>query len=181
MKNENNINETSINLERGKEMNKEIEILVETYTRSATKDDEKMERQQKLLREYCDSKGYKILKSNIDNGYSSSNLNRPAFQEMLEDMRLGKFKKLIIPKMDTLSRNICGFTNLFKEFSRYNCEIETVEDNINTATPNGKLLVSLLEAFAQLERETIKDRKLQEKKYKEQKRIENSKEVENNG
>ena len=142
---------------------------------------EKMERQQMLLHEYCNSKGYKILKSNIDNGYSGANLNRPAFQEILEDMRLGKFKKLIIPKMDSLSRNIHDITNLFEEFSRYNCEIETVEDNINSASPSGKLLVNIIEVFAQFERETIKDRKQQEKKYKEQQRIENLKEVEDNG
>lgn len=159
----------------------ENKIVVETYTRSATKDDEKMKRQKKMLHRYCDVKGYEILKSNIDNGYSGSNLNRPAFQEMLEDMRLGKFKKLIIPKIDSLSRNICDFTNLVEEFDRYNCEIETVEDNINTASPSGKLFINLLEAFAEFERKSIADRKRQEKKYKEQKRIENSKEVENNG
>ena len=76
-------------LDNDNNMNKN-KIVVETYTRSATKDDEKMERQQMLLHEYCNSKGYKILKSNIDNGYSGANLNRPAFQEILEDMRLDR-------------------------------------------------------------------------------------------
>ena len=89
---------------------KESKIEVRTYTRSATIDDDKMKNHQKLLQEYCDSKGYKILKSHIDNGYSGNDLNRPALQEMLEDMRLGKFKKLIIPNMNRLSRNINEFS-----------------------------------------------------------------------
>ena len=50
-------------LDNDNNMNKN-KIVVETYTRSATKDDEKMERQQMLLHEYCNSKGYKILNLN---------------------------------------------------------------------------------------------------------------------
>ena len=132
-------------------------IMVQTYSRSATIDDDKMKNHQKLLQEYCDSKGYEILKSHIDNRYSGINLNRPALQGMLEDMRLGKFKKLIVLNMDRLSRSLSDFEYLFKEFKKYNCEVEFVMENIDTANASGKLFTNVLELLNQYKYEVLKD------------------------
>ena len=72
-------------------------------------------------------------------------------------MRLGKFKKLIVLNMDRLSRSLSDFEYLFKEFKKYNCEVEFVMENIDTANASGKLFTNVLELLNQYKYEVLKD------------------------
>ena len=91
-----------INKERGIKT-EENQVIVATYNRSATRDDGMIEERNKLLNQYCGRKGYKIFKSYIDNGYGGGNLNRPALQEMLEDMKKGAFKKIYLKTLKNIT------------------------------------------------------------------------------
>ena len=133
----------------------ENQVIVATYNRSATRDDGMIEERNKLLNQYCGRKGYKIFKSYIDNGYGGGNLNRPALQEMLEDMKKGAFKKLVVTDMGRLSRNICNFEDLLKDFEKYNCDLELVRGEIDTFEPSGKLFTIFVEVAKQFEQELI--------------------------
>ncbi len=147
-----------INRKRGIEM-EENKVIVATYNRSAEKDSVMIEERNKLLKRHCDKKGYKIFKSYIDNGYSGINLNRPAFQEMLEDMKKGAFTKLVVTEMDRLNRTAIGFYELLKEFEKYNCDVECIRDGIDTSEPSGELFTSLIKYFAEFGEELKKEKK----------------------
>ena len=64
-----------------------------------------IDEQTKRLKAYCLSKGWTVLKVYTDGGYSGGNLNRPALNMMLQDLRAGLAQVVVVYKLDRLSRS----------------------------------------------------------------------------
>lgn len=109
--------------------------------------------------EYCkyETRG-NPYKEHIDRGYSGKNTNRPAFEEMLEDIRQGKISRVIVYKLDRISRSILDFANMMDIFQKYNVEFVSSTERFDTSTPIGRAMLNICIVFAQLERETIQKR-----------------------
>ena len=109
--------------------------------------------------EYCkyETRG-NPYKSYSDKGYSGKNTNRPAFEEMLEDIKQGKISRVIVYKLDRISRSILDFANMMEVFSEHNVEFVSSTERFDTSTPIGRAMLNICIVFAQLERETIQKR-----------------------
>lgn len=109
--------------------------------------------------EYCkyETRG-NPYKEYIDRGYSGKNTNRPAFEEMLEDIKQGKISRVIVYKLDRISRSILDFANMMDIFQKYNVEFVSSTERFDTSTPIGRAMLNICIVFAQLERETIQKR-----------------------
>ena len=94
----------------------------------------------------------------IDRGYSGKSLDRPAFEEMMSDIRQGKISKVIVYKLDRISRSILDFSNLMGIFEKHNVEFISTTEKFDTSTPIGRAMLHICIVFAQLERETIQKR-----------------------
>lgn len=94
----------------------------------------------------------------IDRGYSGKNTNRPAFEKMLGDIKLGRISKVIVYKLDRISRSVSDFANLMDVFSKYGVEFVSSTEHFDTSTPIGRAMLNICIVFAQLERETIQTR-----------------------
>lgn len=94
----------------------------------------------------------------IDKGFSGKNTNRPAFTKMMEDIRAGKIKRVIVYKLDRISRSILDFSNMMEVFQEYNIEFVSSTEKFDTSTPIGNAMLNICIVFAQLERETIQRR-----------------------
>lgn len=78
-------------------------------------------------------------------------MNRPKFQEMIEDMKNGKINKIIVYKLDRLTRSIQDLESICKMIEEYNCSLESVSKEINTDTATGKFFIRMTTILAQLE------------------------------
>ncbi len=109
--------------------------------------------------EYCiyETRG-SPYKSYSDKGYSGKNTNRPAFEEMLEDIKQGKISRVIVYKLDRISRSILDFANMMEVFAEHNVEFVSSTERFDTSTPIGRAMLNICIVFAQLERETIQKR-----------------------
>lgn len=109
--------------------------------------------------EFCkfETKGGEY-KSYIDKGFSGKNTNRPAFEEMLFDIKKGMIKRVIVYKLDRISRSILDFSNMMEIFEEYNVQFVSSTEKFDTQTPIGRAMLSICIVFAQLERETIQKR-----------------------
>ena len=109
--------------------------------------------------EYCkyETRG-NPYKSYSDKGYSGKNTNRPAFEEMLEDIKQGKISRVIVYKLDRISRSILDFANMMEVFAEHNVEFVSSTERFDTSTPIGRAMLNICIVFAQLERETIQKR-----------------------
>ena len=130
-------------------------FVVGLYPRVSTEDqfrnghslDEQKERMLKL----CDYKNYEVYKVYEDEGISAKNMNRPAFQEMIQDIKDGKINKIIVYKLDRLTRSIKDLEEICTFLEENNCSLESMCEDINTSTANGKFFIRMLTILAQLE------------------------------
>ena len=97
-------------------------------------------------------------KEYTDKGYSGKNTDRPKFQELLRDIKRGLIAKVIVYKLDRISRSILDFANMMELFQQYNVEFVSSTEKFDTSTPMGRAMLNICIVFAQLERETIQKR-----------------------
>lgn len=93
-----------------------------------------------------------------DEGYSAKNMDRPQFQQLLNDMRIQPFDYLVCYRLDRISRSVSDFSSLIEELNRLNISFICIKEKFDTSTPMGKAMMYIASVFAQLERETIAER-----------------------
>ena len=113
--------------------------------------------------EYCrmmirpEERGEKVV-TFIDNGYSGGNMNRDGFQKMMGLVRQGKVSKVIVYKLDRMSRSLSDFMNILQEFKENKVEFVSSQEAFDTSSPYGDLIVKILMVFAEFERTSIINR-----------------------
>ena len=98
---------------------------------------------------------YKIYS---DKGYSGKDTKRPAFKEMMEDIKSGVIDQVIVYKLDRISRNVVDFVQMHETFTKYGASFVSCKEGFDSSTQLGRLLMMMLISFAQFERESIQQR-----------------------
>ena len=115
--------------------------------------------QTERLNSYCDAMGWKARKNYIDAGYTGANTNRPALKSLIEDILNGRVDKVLVYKLDRLSRSQKDTLRLIEDvFLANGTDFVSISENFDTSTPLGRAMIGILAVFAQLEREQIKER-----------------------
>lgn len=128
--------------------------------------DEQIERMNK----YCEAMGWQVYKTYTDAGYSGANTDRPALKRMIKDIEAGKIDKVLVYKLDRLSRSQLDTLYLIeKVFLANNTDFVSMSENFDTSTPFGRAMIGILAVFAQLEREQIKERMMMGKEARAKK------------
>lgn len=98
---------------------------------------------------------YKVYQ---DRGYSGKNTNRPAFQKLMKDVEQGIIGKIVVYRLDRLSRSISDFSRLWEILDQHHVEFVSINESFDTAAPIGRAMLNIVMTFAQLERETTAER-----------------------
>lgn len=93
-----------------------------------------------------------------DRGYSGGNTHRPGFAAMMEDIKNGRIRRVIVYKLDRISRSLVDFMGIMEQFQRYAVEFISATERFETASPMGRAMLAICMVFAELERETIRKR-----------------------
>ena len=120
-----------------------------------------IEEQEESLVFQCKSRGITNYKLYTDAGFSGGSLDRPQMQTLIEDVKNGKIEKVMVKKLDRLSRSQKDTLYLLEDVFKANgVTLISINDGLDTGIKNGlgDLLIGILSSFAQYERETIKDR-----------------------
>ena len=111
------------------------------------------------LEKYADAMEWDIVKTFVDPGYSGGNTDRPGLKEMIKEIEKGGIDKVVVYKLDRLSRSQLDTLYLIeKVFLANNTDFVSMSENFDTSTPFGRAMIGILAVFAQLEREQIKER-----------------------
>lgn len=78
-----------------------------------------------------------------DKGYSGKNIERPDFQRLLQDIKLGLIKRVIVYKLDRISRSIVDFAKLMELFKQYDVEFVSCTEKFDTSTPMGRAMLNM--------------------------------------
>ena len=108
-----------------------------------------------------------INKRYDDGGFSGGSLDRPVLKELLNDVNLGLIDKIIIYKLDRISRSNIDYYKLANILQRKNVDIEITTQQFDRSTSIGRFSFGMILNFAQLEREMTSDR-IKEKIRKQQ-------------
>ena len=93
-------------------------------------------------------------KEYTDKGFSGKNTDRPKFQELISDIEAGLIQRVVVYKLDRISRSIIDFANMMELFQRHNVEFISSTEKFDTSTPMGRAMLNICIVFAQLERVT---------------------------
>ena len=143
-------------------MNEEKKI-AGLYIRVSTEDQARegfsLPEQEKRLRAMCEYKGYEIYKVYKDAGISAKTGNkRPAFEELLQDIKDKKCNTIVVLKLDRLTRSVYDWENIIKFLEENNAYLDCANDDINTTNANGKMISRILMSVSQQEIERTSER-----------------------
>ena len=115
--------------------------------------------QKQMLEAHCVSRGIKNYEFYIDGGYTGSNIDRPELQRMINDAKSGSIGHVIVYKLDRLSRSQKDTLYIIEDvLNPHNVDFTSINEHMDTSSPMGRLMLGILSAFAQLERENIRER-----------------------
>ena len=114
--------------------------------------------QEERLKEFCNFKRYNIYKVYQDAGISAKNDKRPAYQEMIEDVKKGNINVIVALKLDRLTRSVYDIEKLMKFVNDYECDIDCMADESNTTTSNGRMVMRIMTSVSQNEIEKCSER-----------------------
>lgn len=105
------------------------------------------------------SEGWQLLPTRYDDGgFTGANIDRPALQKLISDIKDGQIDCVVVYKVDRLSRSLLDFVQLLELFEKHNVAFVSVTQAFNTNTSMGRLTLNVLLSFAQFEREIISER-----------------------
>jgi DNA invertase Pin-like site-specific DNA recombinase len=131
------------------------------YVRVSTKGQVKapggIKAQEEQITKWCELQGHKLLKIHSDPGISSID-KRPGFEKMMKELELKKADGVVVTKLDRFGRSVQDLVLQINNLQAHGQHFVSVGDNIDTSTPNGRLLFHILAAFAEFERDIIGER-----------------------
>jgi DNA invertase Pin-like site-specific DNA recombinase len=114
--------------------------------------------QMRDLRAYCVSRGFTIIREYIDIGQSGAKDSRPELNELMADARKRKFDAILVWRFDRFARSTKHLLLALEEFRALGIQFISYQENIDTSSPLGQALFTIVSAVAQLERDLIRER-----------------------
>src|SRR2546427_9357765 len=114
------------------------------YARVSTADrGQTVETQLHALREFCNARGWTIVKEYSDVGISGSKDRRPALDELMRDAKRRRFDCVAVLRLDRFARSTRHLLNSLAEFDSLGVAFVSLSDSWDTSTPSGKLLFTI--------------------------------------
>jgi DNA invertase Pin-like site-specific DNA recombinase len=110
------------------------------------------------LREYCKRRGWKVGSEYIDEGFSGAKESRPQLNKLLADAHLRRFDAVVCWRFDRFARSVSHLLRALETFKALGIEFVSLSEQVDTSTPAGKLVFTVLGAVAELERSLIAER-----------------------
>lgn len=109
------------------------------------------------LRDYCKQRGFRIVKEYCDE-MSGARDDRPQYQALMQDARRTRFSAILVHRFDRFSRSTKALIEALEEFRNLNIDFISYSEAIDTSTPIGKCMYTVISAFSSMEREICRER-----------------------
>lgn len=130
---------------------------VALYTRIST-NGQKVDMQLSDLRRYCEQRGFDIYREYSDEGISGTKDRRPCLDQLMTDARKRKFDGVICWRFDRFARSTKHLITALEEFRHLGIAFISFQESIDTSSPLGKAIFTIVSAIAELERNIIIER-----------------------
>ena len=127
------------------------------YARVSTKD-QSCELQLRDLRTYCAARGFDLVREYVDVGQSGAKDSRPELNILMGDARKRQFDAIVVWRFDRFARSTKHLLLALEEFRSLGIQFISYQENMDTSSPLGQALFTIVSAVAQLERDLIRER-----------------------
>jgi DNA invertase Pin-like site-specific DNA recombinase len=110
------------------------------------------------LREYLERRGWQLAREYVDQGISGAKEKRPALDRLMADARRRAFDAVVVFRFDRFARSVSHLARALDEFRALGIEFVSLHEAVDTSTPMGRAMFHIAGAFAELEREIIRER-----------------------
>lgn len=110
------------------------------------------------LREYCRNRNWEIVEEYVDTGVSGGKDSRPELERLMKDAHRRRFDVVVVWKFDRFARSVSHLLRALEIFRALGIEFVSLSEQIDTSTPTGKMVFTVLGAVAELERSLIGER-----------------------
>jgi DNA invertase Pin-like site-specific DNA recombinase len=114
--------------------------------------------QTRELREYCDRRGWTVAGEYVDRGISGAKDRRPELDRLMSDAHKRRFDVVAVWKFDRFARSVSHLLRALDTFRVLGIEFVSLSESLDTATPAGRMVFTVLGAVAELERSLIAER-----------------------
>src|SRR3989441_9947779 len=114
--------------------------------------------QTRELVEFCERRGWKVVDEYVDVGISGAKEKRPELDRMMVDAHRRRFDAVVVWKFDRFARSVSHLLRALETFKALGIEFVSLSEQVDTSTPTGKMVFTVLGAVAELERSLIAER-----------------------
>ena len=129
------------------------------YARVSTSNNgQSPEMQLRDFSEYCDRRGWAVAGEYVDIGVSGTKEKRPELDRLMADAHRRKFDVVVVWSFDRMARSVSHLLRVLETFNSLGIAFVSLREQIDTSTPAGKMIFTVLGAVAELERSLIAER-----------------------
>ena len=129
------------------------------YARVSTRNNgQDPETQLLALREYAKARRFEVFEEYVDIGISGAKEKRPALDQLMDDARHRRFDTALVARFDRFARSTRHLVLALEEFNALGMDFISLSESIDTSTPMGKMVYTVIAAVAELERSLIRER-----------------------
>src|SRR3989338_11287874 len=119
-------------------MTEKVGVYVRVSTEEQAKEGISIDAQIERCRAFCKARGWKVFRIYTDAGYSAGTLDRPALNNLIDDLTNKKFDVLLVYKIDRFSRKLKDLISILEDIKRHNVNFTSVTEQIDTTTAMGE-------------------------------------------
>ena len=114
--------------------------------------------QTRELRQFCEARGWQVAGEYLDEGISGAKDSRPELNRLMADAHRRKFDAVVCWKFDRFARSVSHLLRALETFQSLGIAFVSLSEQIDTTTPTGRMIFTVLGAVAELERSLIAER-----------------------
>lgn len=135
-----------------------VAVYVRVSTQEQAVEGTSLEHQMQQLEAYCEFHGWTIAGRYIDPGYTGTDANRPGLTHLLADAKQGIFQKVIVFRLDRLTRKLRLLLEIEEKLKEYGVSLHSIRETLDTSTAIGRTVFQVLGLVSEWERDTFIER-----------------------
>ncbi|MFJ8102837.1 recombinase family protein [Lysinibacillus sp. NPDC096212] len=135
-----------------------VGIYIRVSTEEQANEGYSISAQRERLKAFCMAQNWNEHKFYVDEGISGRDTKRPQLKKMMEDIRAGHIKVLLVYRLDRLTRSVRDLHRILDELEKYNCTFRSATEFYDTSTAMGKMFITIIAAIAEWESANLGER-----------------------